>query len=161
MNYICALLVVEDMAKSRDFYENLFGLEVEADLGGNVSYKGGLALQDKKVWIHISNCKEEDIHFGKNSYELYFEEDNLDEFVKILEEKKVPLMHPILEADWGQRSIRFYDPDGHLIEVGESMPFVVIRFLKQGLSIEETMKKTMMPQPMVTYLKGQLDAGKL
>lgn len=161
MNYVSALLVVEDMTKSRDFYENLFGLEVEADFGGNVSYKGGLALQDKKVWTEISNCKEEDIHFGKNCCELYFDEDNLDDFVKILEEKKVPLMHPVLEAEWGQRSIRFYDPDGHLIEVGESMPFVVVRALKQGLSIEETAEKTMMPLPMISYMKGQIDAGKL
>jgi ABC-type uncharacterized transport system auxiliary subunit len=25
------------------------------------------------------------------------------------------------EAEWGQRSVRFYDLDGHIIEVGENM----------------------------------------
>ena len=47
----------------------------------------------------------------------------------------------ILEAGWGQRSIRFYDLDGHIIEVGENMKMVVKRFLDSGMSMEETSKR--------------------
>ncbi|MEW9121058.1 MAG: hypothetical protein AB2421_00005 [Thermotaleaceae bacterium] len=45
----------------------------------------------------------------------------------------------------GQRVIRFYDPDMHIIEVGESMETVVKGFIKQGLSIEETAERTQHP----------------
>ena len=45
----------------------------------------------------------------------------------------------------GQRVIRFYDPDMHIIEVGESMLTVVKRFISQGLSIEETAERTQHP----------------
>ena len=43
----------------------------------------------------------------------------------------------VIEHTWGQRVIRFYDPDRHLIEVGEDMNMVVRRFLDQGMTLEE------------------------
>jgi hypothetical protein len=47
----------------------------------------------------------------------------------------------IKEAEWGQRSIRFYDLDGHIIEVGENIKMVVKRFLDSGMSMAETSKR--------------------
>ena len=43
----------------------------------------------------------------------------------------------IIEHSWGQRVIRFYDLDGHIIEVGEDMKMVVNRFLSSGMDMEE------------------------
>jgi len=37
----------------------------------------------------------------------------------------------------GQRVVRFYDLDEHIIEVGESMKMVINRFLFSGLSMKE------------------------
>jgi transposase len=37
--------------------------------------------------------------------------------------------------------VRFYDPDGHIIEVGEKMKSVVERFQARGMSIDEIAKK--------------------
>lgn len=42
---------------------------------------------------------------------------------------------------WGQRVIRFYDLDGHIIEVGESMKMVIKRFLASGMTMEEVSVK--------------------
>jgi transposase-like protein len=47
----------------------------------------------------------------------------------------------IKEQSWGQRVIHFYDPDGHLIEVGEDMKVVARRFLNEGMSIEQAAKR--------------------
>ena len=47
----------------------------------------------------------------------------------------------IIEHDWGQRVARFYDPDGHLIEVGEDMGMVIRRFLASGMTMEEVSVK--------------------
>ena len=45
------------------------------------------------------------------------------------------------EAGLGQRSVRFYDLDDHIIEVGEDMKMVVQRFLDSGLTMAETSKR--------------------
>ena len=42
----------------------------------------------------------------------------------------------VVEHGWGQRTVRLYDPDGHLIEEGEDMGMVVRRFLASGMSME-------------------------
>ncbi len=47
----------------------------------------------------------------------------------------------MIEHGWGQRVIRFYDPDGHIIEVGEDMKMVINRFLDSGMTMEEVSKK--------------------
>ncbi len=75
--------------------------------------------------------------------ELYFEEDNFDDFLAKLEGRDDInyIGDGVKEAGWGQRSIRFYDLDGHIIEVGENMKMVVKRFLDSGMSMEETSKR--------------------
>ena len=52
------------------------------------------------------------------SFNFHFEEDNFDEFADKLKECDVEYVHPIVEHSWGQRVVRFYDPDKHIIEVG-------------------------------------------
>jgi hypothetical protein len=60
----------------------------------------------------------------------------------------------VIEHPWGQRVIRFYDPDRHIIEVGENMKMVVRRFLQRGLSIDETAVRMDVP---VDYVKSCLE----
>lgn len=47
--------------------------------------------------------------------------------------------------------MRIYDPDGHIIEVGETIPTVVRRFLGQGLTLEEVARRMDVP---LEYLTG-------
>ena len=44
----------------------------------------------------------------------------------------------MIEHRWGQRVVRFYDPDRHIIEVGENMKTVCRHFLDSGMTPEET-----------------------
>ena len=75
--------------------------------------------------------------------ELYFEEENFDAFLLKLHSRRdiTYLEDGVKEAEWGQRSIRFYDLDKHLIEVGENMKMVVKRFLTSGMTMEETSQR--------------------
>ena len=75
--------------------------------------------------------------------ELHFKEEDIDGFAARLEQRGDIryLGDGLKEAAWGQRAIRFYDLDGHIIEVGENMKMVVKRFLDSGMSIEETSKR--------------------
>ena len=44
-------------------------------------------------------------------------------------------------GSWGQRVVRFYDLDKHIIEVGESMKMVINRFIDRGMTTEQISKK--------------------
>ncbi len=44
------LIVVKDIEKSKQFYHDLFGLNMLLDNGGNVILTEGLVLQDEKIW---------------------------------------------------------------------------------------------------------------
>ena len=54
-----------------------------------------------------------------NSTELYFEEYDLDAFVKKLEQlyPRIQYVNKFMTFSWGQKVVQFYDPDGNLIEV--------------------------------------------
>ncbi|MDX9802546.1 MAG: hypothetical protein RBS96_00715, partial [Dehalococcoidales bacterium] len=58
---------------------------------------------------------------------------------------------------WGQRAIRFYDPDNHIIEIGEPMPAVIRRLLKSGISEEEVAKRTSMPLEEIVKINSGAD----
>lgn len=139
------LLVVDDIDRSAEFYKELFGLLVLADFDGNMVLTGGLALQQRSVWERLIGSE---VFQGSNNAELYFEENNFDVFLEMLENSRfeIKYLNKPMQRDWGQRVVRFYDPDMHLIEVGESMNYVAMRFLRSGMSVEETAKKTQMPE---------------
>lgn len=50
-------------------------------------------------------------------------------------------IHPVMECRWGQRVVRLYDPDLHVVEVGENLKSVCKRFLDSGMTVEEVAKR--------------------
>jgi len=111
------LIVVKDIERSRQFYEDLFGLEMLVDNDGNMVLSDGLALQEEKYWKEFLG---KEIIPESNSCELYFEEADIEGFIKKLESMypEVKYVNRLMTHSWGQKVIRFYDPDGNLIEVG-------------------------------------------
>ena len=114
------LIVVKDIERSRQFYHDLFGLELLLDNDGNMILTEGLVLQDRKIWKEFLG---RDIIPENNSCELYFEEQDLESFVEKLEkyDPDVRSVNRLMTHSWGQKVVRFYDPDGTLIEVGTPM----------------------------------------
>lgn len=156
------LIAVTDMERSKRFYKGLFGLEVIADYDGNVVLTEGLVLQDASIWESFIG---KDVAFGGHCAELYFEENDMDWFLKKLDEweDSIEYVNPFMEHSWGQRVVRLYDPDRHLIEVGESMEFVARRCLKSGMTVEETAKKTQMALSRIAELAdlmGEKETGR-
>lgn len=139
MKFTSTLIAVSDLEKSKKFYHDVLGLDIIADFGANVTLTGGVVLQTLETWKQFINKNEEQIIFKNNSMELYFEEDDMDKFIEKLNKfKDIVFVHELIEHSWGQRVVRFYDPDMHVIEVGENIKMVVKRFIQSGLSIEET-----------------------
>ncbi len=114
------LIVVQDIQKAKKFYHDLFDLNVITDHGGNMSLTDGLVLQEEKYWKEFL---KKDIIPRSNSCELYFEEQNIEEFIEKLERlyPSVQYVNRLMVHSWGQKVIRFYDLDGNLIEVGTPM----------------------------------------
>ena len=105
------LIVVKDIEKAKQFYHDLFGLD------GNMILTDGLVLQEEKYWKKFLG---KDLIPENNSCELYFEEQDIEGFVEKLENyyPDVKYVNRLMTHSWGQKVIRFYDPDGNLIEVG-------------------------------------------
>jgi len=114
------LIVVWDIERSRKYYHDLFGLETVLDNDGNMILSEGLVLQDAKIW---ENFLGKDIIPKNNASELYFEERDIEGFIQKLEElyPDTVYVNRLMTHSWGQRVVRFYDPDGNLIEVGTPM----------------------------------------
>ena len=137
------MLVVKDIDRSVEFYKKVFGFHVIMDFGANKTLTGGLALQTLDTWQDFIDT--DDISFGGNNYEIYFEEDDFDAFTEKLKKCDVEYVHPIKEHSWGQRVVRIYDPDKHIIEIGENIKVVCKRFLDNGMTPEQVAKRMDVP----------------
>ncbi|MHC1756093.1 MAG: glyoxalase/bleomycin resistance/dioxygenase family protein [Methanosarcina sp.] len=151
MKFICPLIVVNNMEISKNFYEKVLDQKVQYDFGENISFEGGFAIHLKSHFSNLISINKDDIIQKSNNSELYFEEEDLDSFLQKLKGMdSIEYVHGLKEQPWGQRVIRLYDPDMHIVEVGEPMESVVKRLLSEGLSIEETSKRTLMPEEFVS-----------
>ena len=140
MKYVCTVISVADISAARKFYEELFGLEVYQDYGKNIAFACGLALQQDFDWL--VNIPKEKVLKKSNNAEIVFEEQDFDGFLnKLKAYSEIEYLGEVIEHSWGQRVIRFYDLDEHLIEVGEDMQMVVKRFLASGMTMEEVSAK--------------------
>ena len=148
MKYTSTLIAVSDMERSRQFYQDVLRLEVVADFGASVTLDGGLVLQTLDTWT--SFIRTDKVVLPNNAGELYFEEEDMDAFCEHLKQFDICYVHPLLEHRWGQRVVRFYDPDGHILEVGEKLDTVILRLLEQGLSAAETAIRMDIPVDFVT-----------
>ena len=149
LKFKCPLLAVSDMGKAIAFYEEVIGDRVAFDFGANVQFEGGFALQEMKRWKEM--IQTDDVCTLSNNAELYFEEEDFDDFLEYLKEfPEIQYVHPVEEAPWGQRIVRFYDPDFHIIEVGEPMDAVIKRLFESGMTVEQVSEKSQYP---IEYVK--------
>lgn len=146
MKYHATLIAVRDMPRAIRFYREVLGLSVEQDFGANVTLTGGIALQTRGTWAEFLHKSPEEITLPHHAGELYFEEDDFDGFLQHLARcGEIRYVHPPREHAWGQRVVRFFDPDGHIIEVGENIAAVARRFLSAGLTEEGIAKRMDVP----------------
>lgn len=120
MRFINPIPFVHDIGRSREFYEKRLGLKVLEDAGNFVLFETGFAIHDgaaleQTVWGQVSGTSES---YGRRNLLLYFEHDDVDAAFESIA-PYVELIHPVERQKWGQRVFRFFDPDGHAVEVGE------------------------------------------
>lgn len=113
------VIVVKDIERSKQFYKELFGLDVILDQEGNAILTEGLVLQESKVWEETLGQK---VVWKNHASELYFEETDLEFFLEKLQkyEREIQVLSLSEAAEGARRAVRLYDLDGNMIEVGEA-----------------------------------------
>jgi catechol 2,3-dioxygenase-like lactoylglutathione lyase family enzyme len=153
MEFKLALLAVKDVEVSKKFYADLFDQSVALDLGWFVTFSGGFAVQQNFAWL--TDIPKESVVEKSNNMELYFEVDDFEAFVEKLKNYPgIEYVHPPKKHEWQQRVVRIYDPDHHIIEIGESMALIAKRYLSEGFSAEETAKIIQHPVEFVQAVQS-------
>lgn len=90
LKFVSPLIVVDDIGRSRQFYEQLLGLKVRYDFGQNVEFEGKFSIHYK---AHFQSLLGEADKFPvarkANWGELYFEADDLEQIYQRLNEAGV------------------------------------------------------------------------
>ena len=146
--YKGTLIAVKNIEESKKFYHDILDMNVVGDFGANVQLDGGLFLQTLDTWSDFINSKE--VYLKNNAGELYFEVSDIDDFYKKLQAVNIEYVHELMEHNWGQRVVRFYDPNHHIIEVAEDISMVVKRFLHSGMTAAQVADRMDVP---VDYVK--------
>ncbi len=84
MQFSGYLVVVKDAQKSRQFYQDVFGAQVFLNLDGYVVFQDKYALIDEATWLELLADPGKDVQYRNHSGELFFEEDDLEAFIKRL-----------------------------------------------------------------------------
>ena len=144
------VIMIEDFEQMKSFYQNILQQKIEFDFGNCVGFSNGLSLWKLKEEYPIAKKLGRTFdNSGNKNLEICFETDDFEIVVENLNKYKLKYLHNETEELWGQQTIRFYDPENNLVEIGETIPCFVKRFRNQGMSEEEISKKTSVPVEMV------------
>jgi catechol 2,3-dioxygenase-like lactoylglutathione lyase family enzyme len=138
---------VVDIDRAKRFYIEILGQEIDLDFGKNVILKCGITLWEIDP-LHViprmagvEAIRDEAV----NRFEFYFETEDIETVCQKLATAGVMFLHPVHEEPWGQKTVRFFDPDRHLIEMGETLAVFVRRLYAGGLPAEGVSAKTGVP----------------
>lgn len=145
-----SVIFVRNIEKAKQFYTELLNCTIEHDFGKNVILNDGLSLWELRE-KHII-ARELKVNVVSNKFELYFENEDIESVFENLKKHNVKFLHEIHEEPWGQRTIRFFDYDGHLIEIGEPLVVFVRNMKNNGLNDFEIADKSGIPLETVIEL---------
>lgn len=144
------VLLVSDVAVSKEFYSSLLDQEVSLDLDNvNVTFTSGLALWERQHARGVIHDGAKAFRDGDQNVELYLETDDVHALAARMREHDVPFVHDIAMQPWQQHVFRVLDPDGFVIEVAEAMDAVLRRLHAAGLTVDEVARRTFMPADAV------------
>ena len=150
LKFYSPVVFVKDIGEAKKFYAEVLGQETEHDFGANIIFKSRLSLwqiSEKHEIAGIAGKPE-----NGSTFELYFETDNIEESSGKVKATGVKFLHDIKTEPWGQMTFRFFDPDGHLVEIGEAFNVFLQRIYSETKSIEETSRKTGVPVATVSEI---------
>jgi predicted enzyme related to lactoylglutathione lyase len=150
LKFIGPLIIVEDINRSRAFYEQVLGQTVKFDFGEDVQFEGNFSIHLKSHFQNLlGGADAYPVTHKANCGEFYFETDEIEAVEQRLTAAGAEFIHAVREQPWGERVFRVYDPDGHILEIGESLEAAARRFYRDGQSVEWIIDKIGMPRDFV------------
>lgn len=138
---------MKDISVSRNFYEKVLHQNIIMDVGEHITFEG-FSLQEG--YAGLIGVAADSVAEQSHNFQVYFETEDLDGIYEELKRTDgLQWVHEIKEYPWGQRDIRLYDPDRHIVEIAEDMNTVIRRFSSQGMPPEEIAARTMLPLEIV------------
>ena len=141
IRYDSAVLITNNVDGMKRFYLDVLRQKLRFDFGRCQILECGVS-----IWGPDENdpaMKAPGLGQGTNSrLELCFDTEDFEEDAAYILSHKPKMLHNVAEEAWGQRTIRFFDPDGNLVELGESIPCFCRRFYNEGMTVEQVAAKT-------------------
>lgn len=150
LTFYAPVVFVKDIENSKNFYKDLLEQEIEHDFGKNIIFKSKVTLWEIDPNSEIASVKGDSSN--GNAFELYFETSDIEGVLAKLKSHGLNLLHDLKTEPWGQMTFRFFDPDNHLVEVGESMQTFVTRIYKETGSIKTVTEKTGVTEELVKQI---------
>lgn len=154
IRFSSTVLITRRFDAMKHFYTELLGQRIALDFGNCVTLECALTIWELREGYALAQAMKQP-HGGNGSLEVCFETEDFDAEADRILSADVPLVHGIAEETWGQRTLRFLDPDGNIVELGESIPCFCRRLHASGLSAEAVARRTgVAPETVRNYLQG-------
>jgi len=151
MQLTVTAIFVEDIEISKEFYIDVLKQKVAMESKGSyVSFESGLALWQKKMATETIFGVPK--NFEGQSFELCFETETLEDDFKKAADCGAGIISKIEPQPWGQMVFRFFDPDGHIVEVAEPLSHTIQRFADGGYSSEQIQQITHIPLEIINNI---------
>ena len=135
---------VANLDRSRAFYEGVLGLTVLRVMSRGetpiaVAYREGLS-----IWLASdayaslfgeASLAPQDLRGG--NWENTFEADGYEAIYRQLQAAGAAFVYEPRTLPWGQRGFRVYDPDGHILDIAETLAASVRRQAAAGKTLEQ------------------------
>jgi catechol 2,3-dioxygenase-like lactoylglutathione lyase family enzyme len=96
LKFVCPLIAVDEIARSRYFYEQLLGQKVKFDFGENVTFEGDFAIHLKSHFqALLGDVTQYPVTKKAHNGELYFEMDETGAIYQRLRDAKLNLSMPL------------------------------------------------------------------
>ncbi|MEH7389556.1 VOC family protein [Bacillus sp. JJ1503] len=114
------ILYVENLDKTKHFYENLLGLELMNEFGTYIEFNTGstvLSFNTREGGREVTSLPIPNGIRKEQTFELGFVTEDVEGVVEGLREEGVSILMEPVEKPWGQKVAYVEDPDGHYIEI--------------------------------------------
>jgi len=114
-----SIALVKDIACSKHFYEDIMGLKIKEEYDTIIMFENNFVIHKADVFYEYINKSYQGEKMGHDNVDFYFTTSDLDGFLQKLKAEHVTFIHEIKQHAWGEKVIRIYDPDGHIVEIGD------------------------------------------
>lgn len=115
-----SIALVKDIKESRHFYEDIIGLKVIKDYDTIIQFQDNFIIHTADLFYEYIKKPYHGENMGHDNVDFYFTTDDLSGVQEKFKKAKVTFIHEIRQHDWGEKVIRVYDPDGHILEFGDN-----------------------------------------